>query len=63
MFCEVIGVFDILKNQYIFVIDVVFKENFDCFFLLKSVLWKMILDFDFLFEEEGFYIEFMFREG
>lgn len=62
-FREVIGAFDTLKNQYILVTDAVPKENLDCYSLLKNVSWKMILDFDPLSEEEGFYIEFTSRKG
>lgn len=54
-FFYVVGDFDIQKNQYIFVMDVVWNEEFDCYFSLRGVFWKMILDFDFKFEENGFY--------
>lgn len=54
-FCNVVGDFDIWKNQYIFVMGVFLLKNFDCFFILRCVFWKMVFDFDFMFEEKGFY--------
>ncbi|XP_068747701.1 sterile alpha motif domain-containing protein 9-like [Montipora capricornis] len=62
-FREGIDAFDTQKNQYILVTDTVPKENLESYSLLKSVSWKMILDFDPLSEVEGFYREFTSREG
>lgn len=62
-FRDVVGGFDTQKNQYILVTDAVPHENLECYSMLRSVAWKMILDFDPMSEEEGFYREFTSKEG
>lgn len=43
--------------------DFFFFEDLEYFLILRGVIWKMVLDFDFMFEEKGFYYEFMLKEG
>lgn len=62
-FCAAVGDFDTRKNQYILVTDALSQENLDCFSVLRSVQWKMVLDFDPLSEEKGFYHQFTSHEG
>ena len=62
-FRDVIGDFDTQKNQYILVTDAVPHDNLECYSMLRGVAWKMILDFDPMSEEEGFYREFTSKEG
>ena len=62
-FCDAVGDFDTRKNQYILVADALSPETLDCFSILRSVPWKMVLDFDPLSEEKGVYHEFTSHEG
>ena len=62
-FCDAVGDFDTRKNQYILVTDALSQEHLDCFSILRSVPWKMVLDFDPMSEEKGFYREFTSHEG
>ncbi|KAM7440500.1 SAM domain (Sterile alpha motif) [Porites harrisoni] len=62
-FCAAVGDFDTRKNQYILVTDALSQENLDCFSVLRSVQWKMVLDFDPMSEEKGFYQQFTSHEG
>lgn len=57
-FRKVIGEFDTQKYQYILITDSVTRENLECYSILRGVAWKMVLDFDPLSEEKGFYLEF-----
>ena len=57
-FCCAVDDFDSQKNQYILAIDTVPNADMKFYSNLKSVFWKMILDFDPKSEEEGFYYEF-----
>lgn len=61
-FCCAVDDFDSQKNQYILAIDTVPNAEIKCYSNLKSVAWKMILDFDLMSEEEGFYHEFTSKE-
>ncbi|PFX18986.1 Sterile alpha motif domain-containing protein 9-like [Stylophora pistillata] len=61
-FCDAVGDFDSQKNQYILAIDNVPNAEIKCYSNLRSVAWKMILDFDLISEEEGFYHEFTSKE-
>ena len=61
-FREAVGDFDTQKNQFILVIDAVPSTDIKCYSSLRSVAWKMILDFDLMSEEEGFYREFTSKE-
>lgn len=63
LFRVAVGDFDTQKNQYILVTDSMPQQDLDCFSMLRSVAWKMILDFDPMSEEEGFYREFTSKEG
>lgn len=62
-FRDVVGDFDSQKNQYILVTDAVPHEHLECYSMLRGVSWKMILDFDPLSKEEGFYRQFTSKEG
>lgn len=62
-FCDAVGDFDTRKNQYILVTDALSPQNLDCFSILRSVPWKMVLDFDPMSEEKGFYHSFTSQEG
>lgn len=62
-FLHAVGDFDTQKNQYILVTDAVRNEELDCYSSLRGVPWKMILDFDPKSEENGFYREFISKEG
>ena len=57
-FCSAVDDFDSQKNQYILAIDTVPNADMKFYSNLRSVFWKMILDFDPKSEEEGFYYEF-----
>ena len=61
-FCYAVDDFDSQKNQYILAIDTVPNVEIKCYSNLRSVAWKMILDFDVMSEEEGFYHEFTSKE-
>lgn len=62
-FRHAVGDFDAQKNQYILVTDAVQSEELECYSSLRGVAWKMILDFDPMSEENGFYREFTSKEG
>ena len=62
-FCDAVGDFDTRKNQYILVTDALSPKNLDYFSILRSVSWKMVLDFDPMSEEKGFYHSFTSQEG
>ncbi|PFX18985.1 uncharacterized protein LOC111338800 [Stylophora pistillata] len=62
-FCDAVGDFDTRKNQYILVTSALSPKNLDCFSILRCVPWKMVLDFDPMSEEKGFYREFTSQEG
>lgn len=62
-FRDAVGDFDTRNYQYILVTDALSQENLDCFSILRSVPWKMVLDFDPMSEEKGFYREFTSHEG
>ena len=62
-FCDAVGDFDTRKNQYILITDALSTKNLDYFSILRSVSWKMVLDFDPMSEEKGFYHSFTSQEG
>jgi len=62
-FRDAVGDFDTRNYQYILVTDALSQENLECFSILRSVPWKMVLDFDPMSEEKGFYREFTSHEG
>ena len=62
-FRDAIGDFDTQKNQYILITDTVPNADLECYSSLRGVAWKMILDFDPMSEEKGFYREFTSKEG
>lgn len=62
-FCNAVGDFDTRKNQYILVTGALSPKNLDCFSILRCVPWKMVLDFDPMSEEKGFYREFTSQKG
>lgn len=62
-FCDAVGDFDSKKNQYILITDALTQENLDCFSVLRSIPWKIVLDFDLLSEKKGMYREFTSEEG
>ena len=62
-FCDVVKDFDTQNNQYILVLDAVPHENIEGYSMLRQIAWKMILDFDPMSEEEGFYQNFTSKEG
>ena len=62
-FCDAVGDFDTRKNQYILVTDALSPENQGRFSILRRVAWKMVLDFDPMSEEKGFYHSFTSQEG
>ena len=62
-FCDAVGEFDTRKNQYILVTDALSSENQECFSILRRVAWKMVLDFDPMSEEKGFYHSFTSQQG
>lgn len=62
-FCDMVGDFESHQNQYILVTDSLPPEELECFSVLRGVSWKMILDFDPMSEEKGFYREFTSKEG
>ena len=62
-FCDMVGDFEAHENQYILVADALPPEDLECFSILRGVSWKMVLDFDPMSEEKGFYREFTSNEG
>ena len=62
-FCDAVGDFNTIKNQYILAADALSQENLDCFSTLRGIPWKLVLDFDPLSEEKGMYREFTSQEG
>ena len=62
-FCVMVGDFESHENQYILVTDSLPSEDLECFSNFRGVSWKMILDFDPMSEEKGFYREFTSKEG
>lgn len=62
-FCDMVGDFESHQNHYILVTDSLPPEDLECFSILRGVSWKMILDFDPMSEEKGFYREFTSKEG
>ena len=62
-FSDAVGDFDTRKNQYILVTDALSPDNREHFSILRRVAWKMVLDFDPMSEEKGFYNSFTSQEG
>lgn len=62
-FCAMVGEFESHQNQYILVTDSLPSEDLEHFSSLRGVTWKMVLDFDPMSEEKGFYHEFTSKEG
>ena len=54
--------FDFNQNQFILVTDALPQEEIEQFSVLRSIPWKMVLDFDRKSEERGFYREFTSTE-
>ena len=62
-FRDMVGDFQSHQNQYILVTDSLPSEDLEHFSSLRGVTWKMVLDFDPMSEEKGFYHEFISKEG
>ncbi len=62
-FCYMVGEFESHQYQYILVTDSLPSEDLECFSILRGVSWRMVLDFDPMSEEKGFYREFTSKEG
>lgn len=62
-FYEVVSNFDTRRNQYILVTDALSSENLAYFSILRSIPWKMVVDFDTMSEEKGFYHSFTSQKG
>ena len=62
-FCDMVGDFESHQNQYILVTDSLSSADLEFFSILRGVTWKMVLDFDPMSEEKGFYHEFTSKEG
>lgn len=62
-FCDAVGDFEAHQNQYILITDALPAEDLGYFSILRRVSWKMVLDFDPMSEEKGFYREFTSKEG
>ena len=62
-FRDMVGDFQSHQNQYILVTDSLPSEDLEHFSSLRGVTWKMVLDFDPMSEEKGFYHEFTSKEG
>ena len=62
-FRDAVGEFETQQNQYILVTDALPTAELQFFSILRSVSWKMVLDFDPMSEEKGLYREFTSKEG
>ena len=62
-FCDAVGDFDTKKDQYILITDSLTEEDLDCFSTLRSIPWKLVLDFDTFSEEKCMYRKFTSLEG
>ena len=62
-FCDAVGDFDTRKNQYILVADALSQDDLGYFSILRSIPWKMVVDFDTMSEEKGLYHSFTSQEG
>lgn len=63
IFRDVVGDFESPQNQYILVTDALPTDDLEYFSLLRGVSWKMVLDFDPMSEEKGFYHKFTSKDG
>lgn len=55
--------FDHCQNNYILIIDAMPPDLMECVSSLRSVPWKMVLDFDPSSEEKGMYQDFASKNG
>lgn len=62
-FCDNVQDFDHENNNYILITDRMSQESLKHFSVLRSVPWKIVLDFDPSSEERGMYHEFVRKEG
>ena len=62
-FCDCVQDFDTSANQYILITDALPTDDLNHLSFLRSVPWKMVLDFDPKSEETGFYHAFSAQEG
>ncbi|KAK3753031.1 hypothetical protein QZH41_014997, partial [Actinostola sp. cb2023] len=62
-FCDNVNQFDHHKNNYILITDAMSPENLEHFSVLRSVPWKIVLDFDPSSEEHGMYNDFVTKDG
>ncbi|KAK3713159.1 hypothetical protein QZH41_010061 [Actinostola sp. cb2023] len=62
-FCDNVNHFDHHKNNYILITDAMSPENLEHFSVLRSVPWKIVLDFDPSSEEHGMYNDFVTKDG
>lgn len=62
-FKDFVREFDHHKNNYILVTDAMSPENLKYFSVLRSVPWKIVLDFNPSSEEKGMYKDFVKKEG
>lgn len=62
-FCKDVQNFDSQKNNYILLTDGMSPEILECFSLLRSVPWKVVIDFDPSSEEKGMYRDFSSKDG
>ncbi|XP_015766118.1 PREDICTED: uncharacterized protein LOC107344948 [Acropora digitifera] len=61
--CDAVGDFDTKKNQYVLITDSLTEEDLDYFSTLRSIPWKLVLDFDTFSEAKGMYSKFTSLEG
>lgn len=62
-FCDRVCNFDYHQNNYILITDAMSRENVQHFSPLRSVPWKVVLDFDPRSEEKGMYHDFINKQG
>ncbi|KXJ09690.1 uncharacterized protein LOC110246646 [Exaiptasia diaphana] len=62
-FCDNVQDFNHDNNNYILITDRMSSENLKHFSVLRSVPWKIVLDFDPSSEEYGMYHDFLRKEG
>lgn len=62
-FRDAVGDFDTRKNQYILITDALSRDDLGYFSILRSIPWKMVVDFDPMSEEKGLYYSFTSQEG
>jgi hypothetical protein len=62
-FCDRVRNFDYHQNNYILITDAMSRDNVQHFSPLRSVPWKIVLDFDPSSEEQGMYRDFVTKKG